>query len=43
MNALLAYLTQDCCGGRPEICLPAASASGSGRAQSCGEPARRRA
>jgi DNA-binding transcriptional ArsR family regulator len=24
MNALLTYLTEDCCGGRPEICVPAA-------------------
>jgi ArsR family transcriptional regulator len=23
MNALLQFLTQDCCGGRPELCLPA--------------------
>jgi ArsR family transcriptional regulator, arsenate/arsenite/antimonite-responsive transcriptional repressor len=22
MNALIAYLTENCCGGRPEICLP---------------------
>jgi ArsR family transcriptional regulator, arsenate/arsenite/antimonite-responsive transcriptional repressor len=22
MNALLAYLTDNCCGGRPEACLP---------------------
>jgi ArsR family transcriptional regulator, arsenate/arsenite/antimonite-responsive transcriptional repressor len=43
MNALLAYLTQDCCGGRPEICLPAAGQPGRSQAQSCGEPARRRA
>ncbi len=44
MNALLAYLTQDCCGGRPEICLPAAaSASADAQTQTCGEPARRRA
>lgn len=21
MNALLAYLTEDCCGGRPEVCV----------------------
>jgi ArsR family transcriptional regulator, arsenate/arsenite/antimonite-responsive transcriptional repressor len=23
MNALVAYLTENCCGGRPEVCLPA--------------------
>ncbi|MGD0073484.1 MAG: metalloregulator ArsR/SmtB family transcription factor [Candidatus Binataceae bacterium] len=22
MNALLAYLTENCCGGRPELCAP---------------------
>ena len=22
MNALIAYLTENCCGGRPEVCLP---------------------
>jgi ArsR family transcriptional regulator len=25
MNDLLAYLTENCCGGRPELCRPAAS------------------
>jgi len=25
MNDLLAYLTENCCGGRPELCSPAAS------------------
>jgi len=24
MNGLLAYLTENCCGGRPELCSPAA-------------------
>jgi ArsR family transcriptional regulator, arsenate/arsenite/antimonite-responsive transcriptional repressor len=24
MNELVAYLTENCCGGRPEICAPAA-------------------
>src|SRR5215813_5891011 len=24
MNALLGYLTENCCGGRPELCAPAA-------------------
>ena len=24
MNDLLAYLTENCCGGRPELCAPAA-------------------
>jgi ArsR family transcriptional regulator len=22
MNALMGFLTEDCCGGRPELCLP---------------------
>src|SRR5208282_4525743 len=26
MNDLLAYLTENCCGGRPELCAPAACA-----------------
>lgn len=26
MNGLIAYLTENCCGGRPELCAPAASA-----------------
>jgi ArsR family transcriptional regulator len=25
MNALIGYLTEHCCGGRPELCAPAAS------------------
>ena len=29
MNNLLAYLTENCCGGRPELCSPAATACGS--------------
>jgi ArsR family transcriptional regulator len=24
MNGLIAYLTENCCGGRPELCAPAA-------------------
>jgi ArsR family transcriptional regulator, arsenate/arsenite/antimonite-responsive transcriptional repressor len=43
MNGLLAYLTDDCCGGRPEICLPAASGSNRTRTETCGEAAKRRA
>jgi ArsR family transcriptional regulator, arsenate/arsenite/antimonite-responsive transcriptional repressor len=31
MNDLLAYLTENCCGGRPELCSPAA-------APDCGSP-----
>ena len=27
MNGLLAYLTENCCGGRPELCTPSALAS----------------
>ncbi len=26
MNQLLAYLTENCCGGRPELCAPVAAA-----------------
>jgi DNA-binding transcriptional ArsR family regulator len=26
MNGLLAYLTENCCGGRPELCAPSALA-----------------
>jgi ArsR family transcriptional regulator, arsenate/arsenite/antimonite-responsive transcriptional repressor len=25
MNGLVAYLTENCCGGRPELCAPAAA------------------
>ncbi|HVA78403.1 MAG TPA: metalloregulator ArsR/SmtB family transcription factor [Candidatus Binataceae bacterium] len=28
MNELLGYLTENCCGGRPEICAPAGCAPG---------------
>src|SRR6516164_8580197 len=28
MNALVAYLTENCCGGRAEVCLPAKVQSG---------------
>ena len=27
MSELLAYLTENCCGGRPELCSPAATSS----------------
>lgn len=30
MNRLLAYLTDHCCGGRPELCIPQARASAGG-------------
>src|ERR1700733_2927836 len=30
MNELLGYLTENCCGGRPDLCAPAATACGSG-------------
>jgi ArsR family transcriptional regulator len=43
MNGLLAYLTEDCCGGRPEICLPAARGTNRNQPQTCGETARRSA
>jgi DNA-binding transcriptional ArsR family regulator len=36
MSALLMFLTEDCCGGRPEICAPLASL-----ARSCCPPKRR--
>ena len=26
MSSLLAYLTENCCGGKPEVCVPAARA-----------------
>ena len=26
VNDLIRFLTEDCCGGRPELCLPAAKA-----------------
>src|SRR5271167_2661432 len=29
MNDLLAYLTENCCGGRPELCAPAPGAASS--------------
>lgn len=35
VRALMAYLTEDCCGGRSELCLPAADE------QLCCEPKRR--
>ena len=27
MNGLIAYLTENCCGGRPELCAPAAGSA----------------
>jgi DNA-binding transcriptional ArsR family regulator len=47
MNHLLAYLTENCCGGRPEICAPdriaaAACAPGSVKAGACAPAASRR-
>lgn len=36
MSALLLFLTEDCCGGRPEICAPLAAV-----AKSCCPPKRR--
>lgn len=33
MNELLGYLTENCCGGRPELCAPAA-ATGCGPSES---------
>jgi ArsR family transcriptional regulator, arsenate/arsenite/antimonite-responsive transcriptional repressor len=30
MTDLLGYLTENCCGGRPELCAPASIAAGSG-------------
>ncbi len=38
INGLLSYLTENCCGGRPEICLPVQTASA--RCAQCA-PARR--
>jgi DNA-binding transcriptional ArsR family regulator len=47
MSHLLAYLTENCCGGRPEICAPdriaaAACAPGSVKAGACAPAASRR-
>lgn len=28
MNALISYLTENCCGGKPELCAPSAAAAG---------------
>ncbi|MEZ5841180.1 MAG: metalloregulator ArsR/SmtB family transcription factor [Hyphomicrobiales bacterium] len=44
MRALIAYLLEDCCGGRPEICGPlarvaAACAAGPSGDGCCGDPA----
>jgi ArsR family transcriptional regulator len=36
MGALLVYLTEDCCGGRPEICAPLAQVAS--RAACCDQP-----
>ena len=36
MGALLVYLTEDCCGGRPEICAPLAEVAA--RAACCDQP-----
>jgi DNA-binding transcriptional ArsR family regulator len=33
MNALIAYLTENCCGGRPEQCLPAKRESSARKAR----------
>jgi ArsR family transcriptional regulator, arsenate/arsenite/antimonite-responsive transcriptional repressor len=47
MNQLLAYLTEKCCGGRPELCvpnafIPAETLQSSGRAASRARGTRRR-
>jgi DNA-binding transcriptional ArsR family regulator len=36
MGALLVYLMEDCCQGRPEVCAPLAEVAG--RAACCGQP-----
>ena len=46
MKQVLAYLTQNCCGGRPELCapnafIPAEALQGSARAASAGRGTRR--
>src|SRR3954470_6112332 len=38
MSGLLDFLTEDCCGGRPEICKPLAQT-----VSACGPPRKRRA
>ena len=35
MNDLLAYLTENCCGGRPELCAPARLAAQADAPQAC--------
>ena len=37
MNALLTYLTEDCCQGRPELCIGAACGSSANAAIETGE------
>jgi Ribonuclease G/E len=41
MNGLLAYLIEDCCQGRPEVCAPTAEAVS--RAACCTPPQKKRA
>jgi DNA-binding transcriptional ArsR family regulator len=36
MSELLVYLTEDCCGGRPEVCAPLAEVAS--RAACCNQP-----
>jgi ArsR family transcriptional regulator, arsenate/arsenite/antimonite-responsive transcriptional repressor len=38
VNALLAYLTENCCGGQPELCVPAACEPVAGLRQSDEQP-----
>jgi DNA-binding transcriptional ArsR family regulator len=40
LAALIAYLTQDCCGGRPELCLPGPipAPTSPGRSPPCPQP-----
>ncbi|MBV9989920.1 MAG: helix-turn-helix transcriptional regulator [Alphaproteobacteria bacterium] len=42
MRELLGFLTQDCCGGRPEICAPLAAAKSCNRGVPDEAPARAR-
>jgi len=42
MRALLTFLTEDCCGGRPEMCAPAANSCNKGVQDEAPARARRR-
>ena len=43
VNDLIRFLTEDCCGGRPELCLPAAACAPKPREVAAMKPRRRSA